>query len=61
MNRIYKQKKRLDILVNVAGVIFTINETDGKEKIFVKFDKIIQVNLYTALQYCFLFLTHLPI
>jgi len=61
MNRIYKQEKRLDILVNASGVILPINETNGKEKMLVKFDKIIQANLYAALQCCFLFLTHLSI
>jgi len=48
MNRIYKQEKRLDILVNAAGVTLPINETDGKEKMLAKFDKMIQVNLRAA-------------
>lgn len=48
MNRIYNQEKRLDILVNAAGVTFLINETDGKEKMLVKFDKMIQANLRAA-------------
>jgi len=61
MNRIYKQEKRLDILVNAAGVTLPINETDFKKKMLTKFDKMIQVNLHAALKCCFLFLTHLPI
>jgi len=48
MSRIYKQKKHLDILVNAAGVTFPINETDSKEKMLTKFDKMIQVNLRAA-------------
>ena len=61
MNRIYKKEKRLDILVNAAGVTLPINESDCKEKIVIKFDKIIKVILYTMPQCCFLFLMHLPI
>jgi len=48
MNQIYKQEKRLDILVNAAGVTLPINETDNKERMLAKFDKMIQVNLRSA-------------
>ena len=48
MNRIYKKEKRLDSLVNAAGVTLPINETDSKEKMLAKFDKMIQVNLRAA-------------
>lgn len=48
MGRIYKQEKRLDILVNAAGITLPINETDSKQKMLAKFDKMIQVNLRAA-------------
>lgn len=45
MNRIYEQEKRIDILVNGAGITLPISKTDSKEEILAKFDKMIQVNL----------------
>ena len=48
VTQIYERKKRLDILVNAAGVTLPTNETDSKEEILAKFDKMIQVNLRAA-------------
>lgn len=48
MKRIYKQEKRLDILVNAAGITLPINKTDSKKELLAKFDKMIQVNLRAA-------------
>ena len=48
MGRIYKQEKRLDILVNAAGITLPINENNSKEETLAKFDKMIQVNLRAA-------------
>ena len=48
MSQIYEQEKRLDILVNAAGVTFPISKIDSKEEILAKFDKMIQVNLRAA-------------
>jgi len=45
---IYRQEKRLDILVNAAGVTLPINKTDSKKELLAKFDKMIQVNLRAA-------------
>lgn len=45
---IYKQEKRLDILVNAAGLTLPINKTDSKKELLAKFDKMIQVNLRAA-------------
>ncbi len=48
MREIYKQEKRLDILVNAAGVTLPINKTDSKKELLTKFDKMIHVNLRAA-------------
>lgn len=48
LNCIYDQEKRLDILVNAAGVTLPITEADSKEDMLAKFDKTIQVNLRAA-------------
>ncbi len=48
MKGIYKQERRLDILVNSAGITLPLKETDNKEEILAKFDKMIQVNLRAA-------------
>lgn len=48
MSQVYKQEKRLDILVNAAGVTLPINENDSKEEMLAKFDKTIQSNLRAA-------------
>ena len=48
MRQIYGQEKRLDILVNAAGVTLPTNETDSKEEMLAKFDKMIHTNLRAA-------------
>ena len=45
MKAIYEREKRLDVLVNAAGITLPIKKADSKKELLAKFDKMIQVNL----------------